>query len=403
MRPMRARHPEQSPPPAPAITRRAFLRRAAGTAAASAAGLAAGGAGGVAGCGGPRRPEVPAEVEAFHREARVLDLHVDTLLAMRLLGYDLGVRHTNRLPGSPFTWHMDLPRAAEGGLDGAAMTMVINPREVRDELRRPLKLLAWVEDGKGIEQTLATLDLLAEAAERYPERMAFCTTGTQMREAIGAGRFAALPGLEGSHGVESDLDNVRAAHDRGLRMIGLTHFQATSAAYPMTVPEFDGRGLTPFGRELVAEMQRLGMVVDLAHVNAAGVDEALELLREPFVVSHTACAALHDVPRNLTDDQIRRMADRGGVIGIAVGRDFLGRPGVEGFLDHVEHVIRVGGAEAVALGSDWDGAIVPAEGLGDVTTLPAVTAGLLARGHSETVVRKALGENALRVVTEVCG
>jgi len=385
------------------LTRRAFLRRTLGTGGTAAASAAALSAGGLTGCGGPRRPEVPAEVEAFHREALVLDLHVDTLLAMRLLGYDIGARHTNRLPGSPFTWHMDLPRAEEGGLDGAVMGLVINPREVRDELIRPLKLLDWVEEGKGIEQTLATLDLLAEAAERYPERLAFCTTGSQMREAIAAGRFAALPGLEGSHGVESDLDNVRAAYEKGLRMIGLTHFQATSAAYPMTVPEFDGRGLTSFGRDLVAEMQRLGMVVDLAHVNATGVDEALELLREPFVVSHTACAAVHDVPRNLTDTQIRQMADRGGVIGIAVGRSFLGRPGVEGFLDHVEHAIRVGGAEAVALGSDWDGAVVPAQGLGDVTTLPAVTAGLLARGQPEAVVRKVLGENALRVVTEVCG
>jgi membrane dipeptidase len=196
---------------------------------------------------------------------------------------------------------------------------------------------------------------------------------------------------------------VRAAHERGLRMIGLTHFQSSSAAHPMTVPAFDGQGLTDFGRELVAEMERLRMVVDLAHVNAAGVDEALERMTRPFVVSHSACRGVHDNARNLTDEQIRRMAERGGVIGIAAGRSFVGRPGVSGFLDHVEHALRVGGSDCVAIGSDWDGAIVPVEGMEDVTSLPRITAGLLARGHSEAVIRKVLGENALRVLSEVCG
>lgn len=374
------------------LSRRRFLQAGLGATAALAAG----------GCG-RTAPRVPGEILAFHRECLVLDLHVDTLLSMRLVGYDIGKRHTNRLPGSPFSWHMDLPRALEGGLDGAVLGLVINPREVREELMRPLRWLARLEDDRGIEQTLRTLDILAEAAERHAGRLAFCRSGSEMRAAAAAGRFAALAGLEGSHGIESDLANVRAAHERGLRMIGLTHFQASSAAYPMTVAAFDGQGLSDFGRELIGEMERLRMVVDIAHVNLAGVDEALARMRRPFVVSHTACRALHDHRRNLGDDHIRRIAERGGVIGIAVERSFLGRPGLDGFLDHVEHAIRVGGADCVALGSDWDGAIVPAEGLEDVTTLPAVTAGLLGRGHSQEVVRKALGENALRVITGVTG
>jgi membrane dipeptidase len=224
-----------------------------------------------------------------------------------------------------------------------------------------------------------------------------------MRAAAAAGRFAALTCLEGSHGVESDLANVRAAYERGLRMIGLTHFQATSAAYPMTVAAHDGRGLTDFGRDLVDEMERLGIVVDLAHVNEAGVDEALERTKRPFVVSHTACRALHDISRNTSDEQIRRIADRGGVVGLANGRSFLGRAGVSGYVDHIEHVLEVGGADTPALGTDFDGAIVPAEGMPDVTSFPLVTRELLARGHSQEVVRKILGENALRVLTEVTG
>ncbi len=373
------------------LRRRDFLRLSL----ASAAGT-------VLGCG-PTRAPVSADALALHRDAVVLDLHIDTLLWMRLLGYDVGRRHTNRLPGSFAGWHLDLPRAREGGLDGAVLGLVINPRQVRDELMLPLKLLAAVESESGIDQTLATLDLLAEAERQYPDELRYCRSGSEVRAAIAEGRFAGMTGLEGSHGIESDLDNVGRAYDRGLRMIGLTHFQATSAAYPMTVEGFDDRGLTPFGFDLIGEMERLGMVVDLAHVNQRGVDDALRSLRQPFVVSHTACAALHGARRNLDDDTLRRMADRGGVIGVANGRNFVGRPGVEGFVDHLDHVIRVAGSESAALGTDFDGFIIPVEGMPDVVSYARVTEVLLARGHSETVVRKVLGENVLRVLTEVCG
>lgn len=346
---------------------------------------------------------VPDEILAFHRACLVLDLHIDTLLWVRLLGYDLARRHRNRLPGSPFAWHLDLPRAAEGGLDAVVFGLVVNPARVRPELIAPLKLLARLERSRGLAQTLATLDLLAEAAARHPERLVFARTGSEMRRAAAAGRLAGLACLEGSHGLGGDLDALGRAHQRGLRMVGLVHFQATEAGHPMTAPEFDGRGLTPFGRELVAEMERLGVVVDLAHLNAAGVNDVLAAMRRPCVVSHTACRALHDVSRNLSDDQIRRVAERGGVVGVAFGRDFLGRGGLPRLLDHLEHVMRVGGVEAAGLGSDLDGAIIPAPGLGDVTVYPHVTRGLLDRGHAPESVRKVLGENALRVLADVLG
>jgi membrane dipeptidase len=150
-------------------------------------------------------------------------------------------------------------------------------------------------------------------------------------------------------------------------------------------------------------MESLGIVLDLAHVNAPGVDDALAAATRPFVVSHSACRALHESPRNLSDDQIRRIADRGGVIGLAVGRSFLGDGGIDAFLAHAAHVRDAGGEDAVAIGSDWDGAIVPVPGLEDVRGLPWITQGLLERGWKPGAVRKLLGENALRVVSEVCG
>jgi membrane dipeptidase len=359
----------------------------------------------VAGAAPARAAEepVPADVLAFHRACRVLDLHIDTPLWMRFAGYDIAVRHRNRLPASPFAWHLDLPRAEDGGLDAAVLGLVINPAEVREELMLPLRLLAWAESGFGIAQTLETLDLLSEAERRLSDRFRFAKTGSELRAAIDAGRFAALAGLEGAQGIEGRLENVARAHERGLRMLGLVHFQATEAAYPMTVAAFEGRGLTPFGRDLVAECERLRIVVDLAHTNAAGVDDALAVVERPFVVSHSACRAVHDHPRNLGDDQIRRMAERGGVIGVAVERSFVGPGGLPRFLDHLEHLMKVGGVECAALGSDYDGAIVPVPGMGDVTAFPHVTAGLLARGHSPEAVKKVMGENALRVLTEVCG
>ncbi len=374
------------------MDRRSFLRSCAGLGLATA-------------CGGAPEPQerIPGETLALHREIPVFDLHIDTLLWMRWLGYDIAEAHGNPLPRASFFSHMDLPRAEEAGLRGAVLGLVINPVEVEPELIAPLRWLARFERGSGLEQTLATLDLLAAEAERLSDRLVFARSGSEARRAIESGRFAGVAGLEGVHGIEDRLENAAAAHARGLRMIGLVHFQRSAAAFPMTEPAFDDRGLTPFGFDLLAECKRLGIVVDLAHVNSRGVDDALGALRQPFVVSHTACAALQPNPRNLTDDQIQRIAERGGVIGLAVGRSFLGRPGIEGFLDHVEHVIEKGGSRAVAIGSDWDGAIVPAEGMEDVRALPHVTQGLIERGYGEKVLRRVMGENALGVLTEVCG
>jgi membrane dipeptidase len=340
---------------------------------------------------------------ALHQASLVFDLHVDTLLWMRWLGYDVARRHRPILPAAAFAWQMDLPRAREGGLDGAVLGIVVTPDEERPEQIAPLRVLARLEGGSGLPQTLETLDLLAATARSQPGQLAFARTGSELRAAVAAGRFAALAGLEGAHGIGERIEDLRTAWERGLRMVGLVHFQASAAASPMTEPSLAERGLTPFGFELVAEMESLGMVVDLAHVNARGVDDALGAIRRPFVVSHSGCRSVHDHPRNLDDAQIRRIAGRGGVVGLAVGRDFLGPGGIDALVAHAEHLRDAGGEDCVAIGSDWDGAIVPAPGLEDVRALPFVTQALLERGWAEPAVQKLLGENALRVITEVCG
>jgi membrane dipeptidase len=381
-----ARDPRQRPTD-PSLSRRRFLT-------AGALGLATA-------CGRARWPAVPDEVAALHRESVVFDLHIDTLLWERFLGYDMSEHHRPLLPGSAFAWQMDLPRAREAGLDGAVLGIVVTPREVRPEQLWALKIHGRLERGHGIAQTLETLDLLRSIERDHPDAIAFITDAAGLDRALASGHFTALAGLEGAHGIEGSLDHLRAAFEHGLRMLGLVHFQANEAAFPMTSPAFDGRGLTGFGFELLAECERLGLVVDLAHLNRSGVDDALARARRPLVVSHSACAGVHAVSRNLTDDQIRAVADHGGVMGLAVGRDFLGPGGLDAFVAHANHARDVGGEDVVAIGSDWDGAIIPAPDLEDVRGLPHLTRALLDAGWKPDPLRKLLGGNALRVLREV--
>ncbi len=377
-------------------SRREFLATGAASLATAALGI---------GCRPQPAAAISEEARALHHASLVVDLHVDSFLWVRLFGYDMGRRHRNRLPLDPFAWHADLPRLQEGGVGAVGFGIVVNPRVVSPELMLPLKLLSWYEGDRGIDAVLHTLALMDATARRYPNRLAFVRSGTELRAARAAGKIAGIACLEGSHGIEGSLDHVRTAHDRGLRSIGLVHFQATEAGYPMTVAEFDGRGLTDFGRALIAELERLRMIVDLAHLNDAGFADALQTMQRPFMVSHAGCRAVFPHRRNLTDAQIRAVADRGGVIGMIFERSFLGgmSANLARVLDHFDHAITVGGEDVVAIGSDYDGFIIPARGLEDVTTMPQLTAGLLTRGHRPETVRKVLGENALRVLTEVCG
>jgi membrane dipeptidase len=168
-----------------------------------------------------RSAPISPEVLAFHQDSLVLDLHIDTLLWMRLFGYDIAKRHRNLLPTSPFCYHLDLPRARQGGLNAVVLAVMVNPSRIRREQTLPNKLLAKIEKGHGIEQTLATLEMLTRTAERHRAEMTVARSGSELQGAVAAGRLGVLPGLEGAHGLEGDLANLQAAHDRGLRLIRL--------------------------------------------------------------------------------------------------------------------------------------------------------------------------------------
>jgi membrane dipeptidase len=326
--------------------------------------------------------------EEIHSQSLVVDLHADTPMWMTL-GYDVGVRHEPPFPHNAWGFHVDLPRAREGGLDAQFFGLVSPPWR----LLRPATVVGW------------QLDALERAERRYPDRLLLASTAAEVRRARAEGKLAGLRGIEGAHALEGDLS--RAAHfaGRGVVYVGLLHFHENQAGRPAHGRGVDdSQGLTSHGRELVDELNRLRVMVDLTHVNRKGFLEAARRSRAPVLVSHTTILGAHRHWRGIDDEQIRAVADTGGCVGVMFASEFLGGGrGVEDVCRHVEHLLDVGGEGVPALGSDFDGMITPAAGLPDVTGLPGLTETLHRRGLTERQLEKLLGENALRVLEEVRG
>ncbi|MBI3844095.1 MAG: dipeptidase [Planctomycetes bacterium] len=289
--------------------------------------------------------------------------------------------------------HADLPRLVEAGVDVQVFAVFVEPgRGKPDDLAeadRALDLFDAFEHRAGsLLRRVRRRDDLPRPGERSPLR--------------------ALLGIEGAHMVGPDLDRLHEFHERGVRLVTLTWNPVNDWAdgcQPAANDRLHG-GLSPLGRERVAEMNRLGMIVDLSHASPATFDDVLEMTRQPPIASHSCVAALRRHPRNLTDEQLRALARSGGVVGINFFPTFLhdgdpGDVGIEHVIAHVEHVIRVAGEDHVGLGSDFDGIPSTPRGLEDVTRLPKITEHLLRAGYEDRVVRKILGENFLRVFQNV--
>jgi membrane dipeptidase len=329
---------------------------------------------------------IDPEILAFHRSCLVLDLHADTPVLLRF-GYDLGKRHRFHLPNHAWGGHLDLPRMREGGLDAQCFGLCSFP------FRR------------GPAATVGRqLDALERAEKAHPDQLVLVRTADEIRAAREAGRIAGLRGIEGAHALEGDLERVARFAARGVVYLGLLHFSSNEAGAPLWGRgRDDSRGLTDFGRDLVDELNRQQVLVDLAHINKRGLMEAAARSRAPVLVSHTGVFGACDHWRNIDDEQIRAVAETGGCIGVMYSTHNLCSDTIEGVCTHLEHLVRVGGEDCPALGSDFDGAITPVRGLEDVSRLPGLTALLLERGLSHVQVSKILGENALRVIAAVVG
>ncbi len=318
-----------------------------------------------------------ADALRIHYDAVVIDGHVDTPTLVLDRGYQIGERHRGD--------HVDLPRMAEGGLDGAFFSIYV-ARSYGEGPAATDRVLAMIE---AVNRQVAGLD-----------RATLVRTADGVIEASRRGEAAILLGLEGGHALQGSPDVLRMLAANGVRYVTLTHANTNAFADASTdAARWDG--LNDLGRELVTEMNRLGVLVDLSHVSDSTFVDALAVSRAPVILSHSSCRALHDHPRNASDAMLRAVAANGGVVMINFFADYLG-PGatLDTALDHIEHAVRVAGADHVGLGSDFDGVPALPDGLGDVTRLPWLTRGLLKRGLSEGDVRKVLGGNILRVMRD---
>lgn len=324
------------------------------------------------------------EATALHARSTLIDLHGDTLMWMKR-GYDFFRRH-RRMPLAALLSHIDEPRMRMGGLSAQVFGLVTQPLGL----------------GSPFRSASHQVELLHQAARAQPDRLRVVTEASELRAAAAAGARAGLLGLEGVHALEGELDNLDRLARRGLRLCGLSHFSKNEAAFPaIGRGRDDSRGLTPFGEAIVDRCAELGVLVDLAHINRRGFLDATRRSKNPVVVSHTGVCGVTDIRRNIDDEQIRAVADTGGVVGLIFAFNFVGGTDVEAVVNHIVHTVEVGGADCAALGSDFDGFIVPVRGLSDVADLPNLTAALLARGLPPDVVQKILGGNVLRVLEAV--
>ncbi|HWC65084.1 MAG TPA: dipeptidase, partial [Thermoanaerobaculia bacterium] len=341
---------------------------------------------------------------------------------------DVGVRGATR--------HFDIPRAKEGGLTAAFFAAYVPA--------------AYAESGGSAKKALELIDLVHRVVEGHPGDLAFAASPEDVRRAKSDGKIAVLLGIEGGHAIEDSLGALRDFRRLGVRYMTLTHVNTNhwaDSSGSFTSPDFDPAkvrvhgGLTGFGRAVVREMNRIGMMVDVSHVSDETIDGVLAASRAPIFASHSSCRAISPIPRNLTDDQIRRIGAGGGVVMVNVSSMFLDgeeaaayrarivalRPQHEALkakwgadpvrldreetalfdavpparadwrkaVDHIERVMRIAGPRAAGIGTDFDGIPDPPEGLEDVSKLPRITGELLRRGHSEEEVRGVLGETFL--------
>jgi membrane dipeptidase len=378
-------------------------------------------------------PAVSPRALRLYRDAIVIDTHND--MPSRILddGYDPDVRHQ---PGfGPREGHTDLPRLIESGLTAEFMS-------------------AWVDapyaakPGASFERATQHVTTIRAWTDRHPDRLLFAGTAADVRRAKREGKVAILIGVEGGHAIESSLDHLRELHARGVRYLTLTWNNGLPwAGSSIGVGGTRKGGLTDFGREVVREMNRLGMLVDLSHVSDSTFYDAIAVSSVPVIVSHSSARALSDFPRNLSDDQLRAVGRNGGVVNVNFYSRFLDseyrvraeavdaqiaaarralRPGPDSaaaatrlsatrdsllaalpqtpfsvLIDHIDHVARVAGVDHVGLGSDFDGVSALPLGMEDITRLPRIAQALLDRGYSEGDVKKILGGNMLHVMERV--
>jgi membrane dipeptidase len=309
---------------------------------------------------------------------------MDTPLRLVDEGLDLGAR----LEGG----HADLPRMREGGLDAVFLAAWIDPLYAPD---------------RAFVRAASLLDAIRAAADHHPDTCGVATTASEVRRLAEKGLVALLAGVENGDALQGRVENVERLYALGARYLTLTWMQSNDVGDAAGADEVHG-GLSEFGREVVREMGRLGMVVDLAHVAPSTFRDALAAAEGPVVVSHTATEVRGRHPRNVSDDQIRAIAEANGIVGIAFMPRYLAPNEPEAadvavIADHLECVVEIGGIDCAALGSDLDGVPALPRGIEGAQSFPRVAEELERRGYAGDDLGKILGGNWLRVLDRLAG
>ncbi len=296
----------------------------------------------------------------------------------------------------PTKFHTDIDRLHKGGVKAQFWSVFV-----------PVSTMA---DGNAHITTIEQIELVHRMCERYPDVFELAFTADDVERIVATGKIASLIGVEGGHSIENSLARLQELYNRGARYMTLTHSKNLDWADACTDEPRVG-GLSAFGEEVVREMNRLGMLVDISHVSADCMRKTLAVTRAPVIFSHSSAQAICDHPRNVPDDVLELTAKNGGVVMVNFYTGFVlpksiteARRSAQGDLrilaDHIDHIVKVAGIDHVGIGSDYDGVPSVPRGMEDVSTYPALTQELLNRGYDREQIHKILGGNVLRVFRE---
>lgn len=379
-----------------------------------------------------------ARAEKLHRQSIVIDTHNDITSPLVDEGFDLGMRGDD--PSAKIKTHTDLRRMKAGGLGAEFFAVYVGKEFVN---KKPS------EGGGATRRALDVIDVVHEQMRRHPDALEAASTATDIRRIARSGKIAALMGIEGGHAIEDSLRALRMFYKLGVRYMTLTHTNTNDWADSegdINNPNVKHHnGLTDFGREVVREMNRVGMMVDISHVADKTFYDVIATTRAPVIASHSSARAIANHPRNMSDDMLGAVAKNGGVVMVNFYDGFLdprkaalalrsrsmedefkakypndpkrvqeeldnwrkandpGKTPLSVLIDHIDHVAKVAGIDHVGIGSDFDGVPLTGlpEGMEDISKLPNITYELMKRGYSDGDIKKVLGENFLRVMTEV--
>jgi membrane dipeptidase len=364
-----------------------------------------------------------ARARRISAEAIGIDSHIDTIQRVLIAHADLAQRTS--------TGHVDLPRLREGGMHAPFFALWVP---------------VYYQGAEAVRRTLDLRDAMQNVLNMFPDQIELATDASSIERVVKSHKIAAFLTLEGGHQIDDDLGVLRMYYRMGIRAMTLTHFRNNNWADSSTdTPQHNG--LTDFGKDVVREMNRLGMLVDVSHVSDKTFYDAIAESTKPVILSHSSCRAISDIPRNVSDDMLRALAKNGGVIGINFGEGFISEKDaaalrasisqlsqmpnltgkalddyaakdfasefdtphakvfatIEDVVAHIDHAVKVAGIDHVGIGSDFDGIQGPPNGLEDISKMPSLVAALLKHGYSEGDIKKILGGNTLRVIRAVTG